>query len=63
MTRKPYVAAVKLPTASEPQMIAFGSRVGRAAFISAVKALEPEAEAITTELPEPTTLHDILKPQ
>ena len=44
-------------------MIAFGSRVGRAAFISAVKALEPEAEAITTELPEPTTLHDILKPE
>ena len=52
MPDQPYIAAVRLPASKKPQMMAFSSKTGRAAFIAAVKALEPNAEAITSEIPD-----------
>jgi hypothetical protein len=57
---KKYIVAIKLPGVNDDQrfptphsnhLLEFASKAGREAFIAEMKAVEPAAEAITTEIP------------
>lgn len=46
-----YIVAIKLPGPKDNHLLEFVSKAEREAFIAEVQAIEPAAEAITTEIP------------